>query len=486
MEYTLALDLGTTSTRAVVFAADNTIISSHSEPLQLSSPQPGWEEQDPMELVEKTVVCAKHCLEKAKLSAADIAAIGITNQRETVVAWDPETGKPLYPAIVWKDSRAQSWCKEHQGAYKKAQLQQINGCPLSPYFSATKIRWLLDNCSNKKPLIGTLDCYLLWHLTGGKVFATDISNASRTALLDCKNGTWSDDCLSFFNIPSDLLPTIMKSADNFTETSASLFGSPIPIRGMIGDQQAALVGQGCTQAGDLKCTYGTGSFLMMNTESEFLPQDDLIATVAYEAGNVRHYALEGGGFSAGSMLNWLQETCKLFDKPADIDGLLAKTNSNAGTYIIPAFSGLGAPYWTDHIGAEVGGLTLASKSQHILRAAMEAIANQSWDIVQAMQSHSKQPTKTMRIDGGVANSNWLCQYLADLVDTPVSRPASSQWVTALGAAQMARLGANRIKLGDISDSTGSVFHPSAEKATTQHAYQVWEKAVRRYCETEAQ
>lgn len=480
MDLTLALDLGTTSTRAVIFDEKNNIVCSHSEPIKLNSPKPGFEEQDPMKLVDKTILCVQTCLKNAKITAADIAAMGITNQRETVVAWDSKTGQPFCPAIVWKDSRTQDWCKKHKADYDKAQLQQINGCPLSPYFSATKIRWLLDHCGYKKPLIGTLDCFLLWHLTGGKTFATDITNASRTALLDCKNGQWSEACLSFFNIPSGLLPNIMKSADDFGETDPALFDGPIAIRGILGDQQAALLGQNCTQAGMVKCTYGTGSFLMMNTESEFLPQDNLIATVAYEVGDTRHYTLEGGGFSANSMLHWLRNNFQLYQKTDEIDALVETTDNNMGVYIIPAFSGLGAPYWVDTIGAEIGGLTLATKGKHILRATLEAIANQSLDICNAMQAQS---IPHIGIDGGVSNNNWICQYLADLVDAPVIRPTGGQWMTALGAAQIARLGAKKITLNKLATSTEDciTFAPSSKQPDNQNTYSKWKAQVTRYC-----
>lgn len=484
MPLILALDIGTTSTRAVIFDDDNQIIACHSEAVTLASPQACHEEQDAIELINKTICCAQHCLKKSKLTAKDITAIGITNQRETIVAWDSQTSQPIYPAIVWKDSRTQSWCDENKASYEGKQLQQINGCPLSPYFSAPKINWLLSHCkqadnllAQNKLRIGTLDCFLLWHLTGGSTYATDISNASRTALLDCKQGSWDKDCLSFFAIPENLLPSILKTADTFGETTKELFGNPIPICGMLGDQQAALVGQNCLEPGMSKCTYGTGLFVMTNTTTKFLPKDNLIATVAYEVGDKRTYGLEGGGFSAASMLNWLQKNFGLFENPKDIDTLINTTESNLGVYLIPAFSGLGAPYWTERVGAELGGLTLATEGPHILRATLEAIANQSWDICQAMGALS-----AVRVDGGVANNDWICQYLADIANTTITRPKNAQWMTALGAAQMARLGAGLTmqQHGQAMDD----FTPSSKRNKHCDSYAQWKKQIGRYVTAE--
>jgi glycerol kinase len=479
MTHILALDLGTTSTRAVVFDDTNNIVASHSESLTLSSPQPGYEEQDAMDLVQKTIQCAQACLQKANLPTSDIAALGMTNQRETTVIWDADSGQPLQHAIVWKDSRTHEWCKQNKSDYAQAELQAINGCPLAPYFSASKIRWLLDRNAHTNYRIGTLDCFLLWHLTGGKQYATDISNASRTALLDCQQGEWSDACLEFFNIPRDILPAVMKTADDFGATEPALFGGAIAIRAMIGDQQAALVGQHCLKPGQVKCTYGTGSFLMVNTGEQFLPQENLIATVAYEIGDTRYYGQEGGGFCAGSMLEWLKTNFQLFDQSSEINELVKTTTDNGGVYLIPAFSGLGAPYWTDKIGAELGGLTLATTGTHILRATLEAIANQSWDICQAMPIE----IESIRIDGGVANSDWICQYLADITGKSVIRPENSHWITALGAAQMARFSlANSIipeSQWPIRDEVRQFQNKN--KSSRKQTYQHWKEAIARYC-----
>ena len=445
MSLLLAIDQGTTSTRAIVFGRDGGKRGTHQQELPQSYPQNGWVEHDARRIWADTVACVRGALAGAGVAAADIAALGITNQRETTVIWDRASGEPLAPAIVWQDRRTAAFCAEH--AERSEWLSGKTGLLLDPYFSATKIAWLLDHVEGARTraeagelAFGTVDSWLLWKLTGGTVHATDATNASRTALFNIHTQEWDAELLAFFGVPRALLPEVRDCAADYGATEAALFGAPIAIRGIAGDQQAATVGQACFQAGMAKSTYGTGCFVVLNTGSECLrSRHKLLSTVAYRLDGVTTYALEGSIFVAGAAVQWLRDAVHLIQSAGETEALARSITDAQGVYLVPAFTGLGAPWWDPQARGAIFGLTRDTGLAHIVRAALESVAYQTRDLLDAMAADGVAPSE-LRVDGGMVVNDWLTQFLADALQMPVLRPRVTE-TTALGAAFLAGLGA---------------------------------------------
>lgn len=465
----LALDQGTTSSRAIIFDNQLQPIAIAQKAIQVATPAAGYIEQDPNEIWQSQISTAQEVILKAGLLATDISAIAITNQRETTILWDKKTGKAVAPAIVWQDRRTHEWCEKLREKGHDATISQITGLRLDPYFSASKIVWLLQNNAQLREraekgelAFGTVDSWLLYNLTGGK-HAIDITNASRTMLMDIHTGEWSDRLLELFAIPKAMLPTILPSNADFGVTQSGLFAKKIPIQAMMGDQQAALFGQGCTQAGMAKSTYGTGCFILMNTGDSLIDSNNtLISTVAWQRlhnkplqnwlkplrqvsghqiqpnANNSHiqYALEGSIFMAGAIVQWLRDNLGIIKHSHDIETLANSVSSSEGVTLIPAFTGLGAPHWRADATASLHGMTRGTTKAHIARAALEAIALQAYDVLSAMQQNSPTPLTELRVDGGAATNDVLMQFQADILGVPVLRPTVTE-VTAKGVALLA-------------------------------------------------
>ena len=486
MSALLAIDQGTTSTRAIVFDERGAKLGTHQIELPQSFPKPGWVEHDAMQIRDDAIACAQGALKAAKLTAKDIAGIGITNQRETAVVWDRKTGKPIHPAIVWQDRRTADFCGKN--ADKSDWLADRTGLLLDPYFSATKIAWMLEHVDGARAkaekgelAFGTIDCWLLWHLTGGTVHVTDASNASRTALFNIRTQDWDDELLTFFKVPRSMLPEVYDCAAEFGSTDAGLFGSPIPIRGMLGDQQAATVGQACFTPGMIKSTYGTGCFVVLNTGDEFVrSRNKLLSTVAYRFGGKTTYALEGSIFVAGAAVQWLRDAVHLIASAGDTEKLARSIKDTEGVYLVPAFTGLGAPYWDPEARGAIFGLTRNSGIAHIVRAALESVCYQTRDLLGAMTQDACAPTE-LRIDGGMVVNDFVAQSLADILQVAVVRPATVE-TTALGAAFAAGLQAGVYgSLDDISRlwEAEAHFKPVLEAAKADALYAGWQEAVTR-------
>lgn len=486
MKALLAIDQGTTSTRAIVFDAKGHKLGTHQVELPQSFPKPGWVEHDAEQIRDHAVVCARGALKAAKLSARDVAGIGITNQRETAVIWDRKTGKPIHPAIVWQDRRTADFCARH--AERSEWLSERTGLLLDPYFSATKIAWMLEHVDGARAraergelAFGTIDCWLLWTLTGGKVHATDASNASRTALFNLKTQDWDDELLDFFKVPRALLPEVKDCAAEFGTVSADLLGAAVPIRGMLGDQQAATVGQACFAPGMIKSTYGTGCFMVLNTGDTFVrSRNKLLSTVAYRFGGKTTYALEGSIFVAGAAVQWLRDAVHLIESAGDTEKLARSIDDTEGVYLVPAFTGLGAPYWDPQARGAILGLTRNSGIAHIVRAALESVCYQTRDLMTAMREDAREATE-LRVDGGMVVNDFVTQSLADILQVAVVRPATVE-TTALGAAFAAGLQAG---VYDSLDSISKLweaearFEPALDPKKADASYAGWLKAVER-------
>jgi glycerol kinase len=442
MKYILAFDQGTTSSRAIVFDHAGSIKAVAQKEFKQHFPQPGWVEHDANEIAATQFGVAAEAMTKAKLQAKDIAAIGITNQRETTVVWNRETGEPVCHAIVWQDRRTAGFCDQMKREGLEGTIQKKTGLVIDAYFSGSKLRWILDNVSGAraaaekgKLAFGTIDSWLIWKMTGGKVHVTDPSNASRTMLYNIRTGEWDDELLKILNVPRSVLPRVAKSSEIYG--NAQEFD--IPIAGIAGDQQAALFGQACHQPGMVKNTYGTGCFMLMNTGTDPVPsKNNLLTTVAWGVGDKLEYALEGSVFIAGAVVQWLRDGLGIIKHSADVEKLAASVPDNGGVYLVPAFAGLGAPHWDQYARGSISGLTRGSTAGHIARAALEGIAFQVADILTAMQADSKIKLKELRVDGGACANDLLMQFQADLLDVPVVRPAILE-TTALGAAYLAGL-----------------------------------------------
>lgn len=445
-KYILALDQGTTSSRAIVFDHDGTIVSVAQKEFTQIFPQPGWVEHDPEEIWSTQLGVAAEAITKAGLSTENIHAIGITNQRETTIVWDRNTGKPVYNAIVWQDRRTADFCDELKRKNLHILIQQRTGLVVDAYFSASKVKWILDNVEGARAraekgelCFGTVDTWLLWNLTKGQVHATDVSNASRTMLMNLQTLQWDGELEKIFNIPGNMLPQIRSSSEVYGKTQNILTAINIPIAGIAGDQQSALFGQMCTHPGMVKNTYGTGCFMLMNTgEKAVISRNNLLTTVAWKINGKTEYALEGSVFIAGAVVQWLRDGLGIIRSSTDIEPLAAKVKDSDGVYVVPAFTGLGAPYWNQHARGTIVGITRGTTAAHIAKAALDSIAYQTADVLKAMEADSGIEIKELRVDGGATVNNLLMQFQSDLLNTAVVRPRITE-TTALGAAYLAGL-----------------------------------------------
>jgi glycerol kinase len=488
-EHILAIDQGTTSSRALVFDQQGVVKGSGQRVLPQIYPADGWVEHDPHFIWSDTVAVCRRALESAGLAPADLAGIGITNQRETTLLWERATGKPLHNAIVWQDRRTAGLCARLRREGHEEMVRKKSGLLLDPYFSATKLAWLLDELPGARRraekgelAFGTVDSYLLFRLTGGQVHATDASNASRTMLFNLPQQRWDPELLELFNIPEALLPEVKDNSAFFGEVKPDLFGAALPILGMAGDQQAALVGQACFEPGMIKCTYGTGAFALLHT-GERVPTSNtrLLSTVAYRLGGRAAYALEGSIFVAGAALKWLRDGLGIIADASESAGHAAAVADTGGVYLVPAFTGLGAPYWDPGARGALLGLTLDTSKSQVVRAALEAQAYQTRDLMEAMAADAGGEISRLRVDGGMVKNDWLCQYLADITGLLVERPVVAE-TTALGAAYLAGLQAGLYdSLQDVAGAwrRDRVFEPMMDQARRDELYAGWQEAVER-------
>ncbi len=485
----LALDQGTTSSRAIIFNKQGRKISSSRNDFPQYTPRESWVEHDAWEIWESQITAARNAVAEINDEQESIAAIGITNQRETTILWDKISGKPVCRAVVWQCRRSTGICESLRNDGYEELIHKTTGLKLDPYFSGTKLKWLLDETPGLRKraesgeiLFGTVDSWLLWNLTGGKVHATDISNASRTMLMNLETGQWDDEMLRILDIPRKLLPEIRPSVGYFGETEPSLFGRSIPITGIAGDQHAALFGHRAFDTGDVKNTYGTGCFMLMNVgDKPVYSSGGLLSTVAWGIDGKRTYALEGSVFMAGALLNWLIDNLGLVKDAREIDQLAEEVEDNGGVYLVPAYQGLGTPWWSTEARGTLSGLTRASTKAHVCRAYLESMAYRSKDVIDVMIAESGHKLKHMNVDGGVTNSDILMQFQADLLNIPVIRPSSVE-VTVLGAALMAGLGAGLWdSLDDIIELEGNktVFKPDMKAEKRDKLYNGWLEIVRK-------
>jgi len=445
-KYILALDQGTTSSRSIVFDSRGSIVAVGQQEFTQLFPRPGWVEHDPEEIWSTQLATMREVLDRGKIAPKDIAAIGITNQRETTVVWNRETGLPIHNAIVWQDRRTAGICDELKSKGLSQTIQEKTGLVVDAYFSGTKIKWILDHVEGARDLarqgklcFGTIDTWLLWKLTGGEVHATDVSNASRTMLCDISTCQWDSELQRILDVPASLLPEIRSSSEIYGHTSLLDGATPVPITGIAGDQQAALFGQMCTQPGMVKNTYGTGCFMLMNTGEEMIPSENsLLTTVAWKINGVTHYALEGSVFIGGAVVQWLRDGLGIIESSEDVEALAGQVETTDGVYVVPAFAGLGAPYWNQHARGVITGLTRGSTAAHIARAAVESIAFQTMDVLKAMEADSGISIRELRVDGGATRNEMLMQFQSDILNTKVIRPVITE-TTALGAAYLAGL-----------------------------------------------
>jgi len=483
----LALDAGTTSTRAMIFADDGAVLAQAQKPFEQHFPNDGWVEHDADEIFSTTLACAREALSVAKLTASDIGGIGIAVQRETVVVWNRKTGKPVQRAIVWQDRRTAERCRELASDSAAVALVERTGLLLDSYFSATKLAWILDHVAGTRAaaergelLAGTIDTWLLWKLTGGRVHATDATNASRTLLYDIYRQQWDDELCALFNVPRSLLPHVRDSADDFGATEPELFGGPIEIRAMVGDQQAGAIGQECVAPGEAKATYGTGCFVLVHTgDVSRVSKNRLLATIALRLAGRTTYALEGSIFNAGTVVQWLRDEMKLIANAAESASVAASVKSSEGVYCVPAFTGLGAPWWDPDARGALIGLTRDSGRAHIVRAALESVALQTRDLADAFAEDGV-PLSTLRVDGGMAANDWLMQTLADQLQIPVERPMVLE-TTAWGAARLAGLHAGIYPaLGDArARRIERTFTPKVDPVESGALHRGWLRAVGR-------
>ena len=489
-DYVLALDQGTTSSRAILFDREGHPAATAQQEFEQLYPQPGWVEHRPNDIWHSQLNAAERVLLESKVKAEQIAAIGITNQRETTIIWNRETGEPIYNAIVWQCRRTAEACDRLRSDGLAPLFQQRTGLVLDAYFSGTKVQWLLDHVPGARELaekgklaFGTVDSWLIWKLTGGRIHATDPSNASRTLLYNIERGEWDDTLLNALNVPRELLPHVTPSSALLGETDQSLFGRAIPIAGNAGDQQAALFGQACTTPGMAKNTYGTGCFMLLNTGHEMVrSQNNLLTTVAWQLGDEPlEYALEGSVFIAGAAIQWLRDGLKIIDTAADTEEMAMKVTDNGGVYFVPAFVGLGAPQWDAYARGTLVGLTRGTTREHIARAALEAIAYQTADVLNAMRSDSGIELSELRVDGGAARNDFLMQFQADVLGIPVVRPANTE-TTAAGAAYLAGLATGFWEDVDaIADAwqRERAFAPQMQTDERRRLLTDWSRAIER-------
>ena len=486
--YILALDQGTTSSRAIIFNNKGEIISAAQKEFTQYFPQSGWVEHDANEIWDTQFIVAVEALHKANLKAKDIAAIGITNQRETTVVWERETGKPIYNAIVWQDRRTASFCDELKTKGYSSTIQQKTGLVIDAYFSGTKIKWILDNvagarekANNGALCFGTIDTWLLFKLTNGKIHATDVSNASRTMLCNIETLQWDEELEKILDVPGNMLPQIKSSSEVYGHVENLQPLNGIAIAGIAGDQQAALFGQLCTHPGMVKNTYGTGCFMLMNTGEQMIhSKNNLLTTVAWKINGITYYALEGSVFIGGAVVQWLRDGLGIIKTSADVEALALKVKDNEGVYLVPAFVGLGAPHWNQDARGTITGLTRGSKAGHIARAAIESIAYQTYDVLKAMEADSGINIKELRVDGGATENNLLMQFQSDVLNTTVIRPIITE-TTALGAAYLAGLAVGvweDIEALQTQWQIDKKFTPTMKVEERNALVEGWNKAIR--------
>jgi len=485
-QYILSIDQGTTSSRAMLFDENGRAAFTAQREFTQHFPKDGWVEHNPEEIWVTTLGVVREALEQANLEQRSIAAIGITNQRETTVVWDRLSGEPIYNAIVWQDRRTADFCDGLRQQGHEAEVTAKTGLLLDPYFSGTKINWILDNVAGARAraekgelAFGTIDSFLIWRLTGGESHATDATNASRTLLFNIHQQCWDNQLLELLSVPESLLPEVLDCAADFGTTSKDLLGVRIPIAGVAGDQQAALVGQACFEPGMIKSTYGTGCFMMLNTGEQALASNNkLLTTVGYRLNGKTTYALEGSIFVAGAAVQWLRDGLGIIDSAEQTEALAASLNSNHGVYLVPAFTGLGAPHWDPDARGAIFGITRDTGPAQLVRATLESVCYQTFDLLEAKRRDGLTPTR-LRVDGGMVQNNWLCQYLADLLGIVVERPLQTE-TTALGAAYLAGLQVGVFSsLKDISDhwQTDREFTPSMEDNKRNLLLADWHEAV---------
>lgn len=489
--YILAIDQGTTSSRAIIFNEKFEIISVAQQEFEQLFPNSGWVEHDPEEIWQTSLRSCKRALENGKLTANDITAIGITNQRETSIIWDRETGEPIHKAIVWQDRRTAGFCDELEEQGYTDLFAEKTGLLIDAYFSGTKVSWLLDNVEGArekaeagKLAFGTVDSFLLWRLTGGKVHATDATNASRTLLYNIHDNCWDHEILDILQIPPALLPEVKDSSDDFGVTAVGIFDQSIPISGIAGDQQAALVGQACFQPGMLKSTYGTGCFAVLNTgETPISSKNRLLTTIGYRLNGKNTYALEGSIFIAGAAVQWMRDALGVIEEAAMTARLAAKADPNQDVYLVPAFTGLGAPHWDPDARGAIFGITRGTGPEELSRAALESVCYQTRDLLEAMNKDWQEPHEqtVLRVDGGMVANNWFMQFLADILDAPVDRPVVLE-TTAVGAAYLAGL-RNGVYPPPEDFATSwrldRQFLPEIDKDLQKRKYAGWKDAVKR-------
>ena len=487
-KYVMALDAGTTSNRCILFNEKGEICSMAQKEFTQYFPKPGWVEHDPGEIWSTQLAVARQAMNEIHASASDIAAIGITNQRETAIVWDKNTGKPVYNAIVWQCRRTSEYCDSLKEKGLTEMFQKKTGLVIDAYFSGTKVKWILDHVEGAREranrgelLFGTVETWLIWKLTKGAVHVTDYSNASRTMLFNINTLKWDDEILKELDIPKSMLPQAKPSSEIYGETDPSFFGGRIPIAGAAGDQQAALFGQTCFEKGEAKNTYGTGCFLLMNTgETPVFSKNGLVTTIAWGIDGTVHYALEGSVFVAGAAIQWLRDELRLIDSASDTEYLAQKVEDSNGCYVVPAFTGLGAPYWDQYARGTIVGLTRGVNKDHIIRATLESLAYQVNDVLEAMEADSGILLSALKVDGGASANNFLMQTQADVSQAPVHRPNCVE-TTAMGAAYLAGLAVGYWK--DKEDvkknwTIDRIFQPQIEKETRQKMLSGWKKAVR--------
>ena len=484
--YILALDQGTTSSRAIIFDKEGQVVAMAQKEFKQLYPQSGWVEHDAQEIWSSQLSVATEAVAKARLNSASIAAIGITNQRETTVVWERRTGRPICPAIVWQDRRTASYCDELKNKGYGDVIRQKTGLLIDAYFSASKINWILEHVAGAREqaekgelAFGTVDSWLIWNLTGGEKHITDISNASRTMLYNIQTLEWDTELLELFDIPKSMLPTVKSSSEIYGETAANILAARIPIAGIAGDQQAALFGQLCTKEGMVKNTYGTGCFMLMNIgDKPVLSENNLVTTIAWKIGDQVSYALEGSIFIGGAIVQWLRDGLGIIRNSADVEELASKVADTGGVYLVPAFAGLGAPHWDPYARGTIVGLTRGSNASHIARAALEGIAFQTVDILRAMEADANTEIKELRVDGGATANNLLLQFQADILQAQVVRPEITE-TTAIGAAYLAGLAVGLWESTDDIQSQWKIdktFAPD-EKFDSTTALTHWHRAV---------
>ena len=487
-QYLLSIDQGTTSTRAMLFDENGKACYTAQKEFTQYFPDDGWVEHDPEEIWSTTLTVVSDALSKAKEDDVSVAAIGITNQRETTVIWDRATGKPIYNAIVWQDRRTADYCASLRAKDKESVVTAKTGLLLDPYFSGTKVNWILNHVDGAREraklgelAFGTIDTFLIWRLTQGAVHATDATNASRTMLFNIHTQSWDKTLLDLLEVPESLLAEVKDSSADFGVTSHALLGVEIPIGGVAGDQQAALIGQACFQPGMIKSTYGTGCFMMLNTGSQAIASKNrLLTTVAYRLNGVTTYALEGSIFVAGAAIQWLRDGIGIIDSAAQTENMAASLESNSGVYLVPAFTGLGAPHWNPDARAAIFGMTRDTGAAELVRATLESVCYQTSDLLNAMNGDGQAPL-SIRIDGGMVQNNWLCRFLADILDINVERPLETE-TTALGAAYLAGL---QVGIFDSTDNIAknwrseSKFMGQMDETKRNQLLSGWHKAVRK-------